>query len=432
MRIRLTLLVMGTTVLVLLAFLIPLAMLIRTVAQDRAVVAATADVQGVAPLVGTTDRDGLARALVALPRPVTVFLPDGSVLGAPARRTPAVELAARGESLTAISGRDREIVVAVQGLPGGTAVVRTLVPEAELTRGVHRAWQVLIALAVTLLLLGLLVADRLARALVAPIADLSAVSHRLAGADLSARARPAGPPELREVARALNHLADRIQELLMQEREEVADLSHRLRTPLTALRLEADALPEPAERARITAGVDALERAVTGLIRQARSRSGEAGEGERRCDAAEVVRDRLAFWSVLADDTDRTVHVDLADGPLPVAVSAEDLATVLDALLGNVFAHTADGVDFAVRLAARPGGGAVLTVADEGAGLGPDADPLGRGVSGAGSTGLGLDIARRAAQAGGGGLRLEPGPQGGLQVTAEFAAPPPRPHPTPL
>jgi signal transduction histidine kinase len=269
----------------------------------------------------------------------------------------------------------------------------------------------LAALGVVLIGVGLAVADRLARAVTRPIAALSAVSHRLAAGDLSARADPAGgPAEVRDVAGALNHLAGRIRELLRQERENAADLSHRLRTPLTALRLEAEGLPGEQAR-RVGARVDAVERAVSALIRHAR---GEGGPGPGRCDAAAVVRERVAFWSVLAEDTARAVTAELPAGPLPVAVDAEELAAAVDALLGNVFAHTPDGVAFAVRLVPRAGGGAELTVADEGPGLpaGPAGalDPAGRGVSGGGSTGLGLDIARRAAEQSGGGLRSGAGP----------------------
>jgi signal transduction histidine kinase len=345
---------------------------------------------------------------------VTVFRPDGSVLGAPAPRTAAVELAARGgRSLTADLDGGREVVIAVQGRPDGTAVIRGVVPRAELTAGVTRAWLVLAALGLALVALGLLVADRLARTLVRPITELSAVSRRLANAELTARAEPAGPPELREVAGALNHLADRIRVLLREEREQVADLSHRLRTPLTGLRLAAESIRDPDDAARVTSAVDSVERAVTGLIQQARWRSAPAGNA--RADAAAVVRDRVAFWAVLAEDTAREVTLDLAEGPLPVGVSADDLAAAVDALLGNVFAHTPDGTAFAVRLYDPAGGGAVLSISDEGPGM-----PAGlarRGASAAGSTGLGLDIARRAVQASGGRLDVAGGGGGGAVVT---------------
>ncbi|MGW0630584.1 sensor histidine kinase [Streptomyces sp. NPDC002758] len=320
----------------------------------------------------------------------------------------------------------REIVVAVLGRPDGTAVIRVFVPAAEMTRGVARAWLVLVGLGLSLLLLGLLVADRLSRTLVAPIAELSAVSHQLARADLTARARPVGPPELREVAGALNHLAGRIQELLREEREQVADLSHRLRAPLTSLRLEAESLAEPAEASRIAVRVDAMERAVTGLISQARHR--RDAQADAACEATAAVRDRVAFWTVLAEDTGRAVTLDVAaSGPLPVGVPADELAAALDALLGNVFAHTADGTAFAVTLAPRSGGGALLTVADDGPGL--SSDQVRRGASGGGSTGLGLDIARRVAQSSGGRLDLATSPTGGARVTLELGPPSPGPPP---
>ncbi|BAL89252.1 putative two-component system sensor kinase [Actinoplanes missouriensis 431] len=393
MRKRLALLVAGTTVLVLLAFLVPLAVLVRDFAEDRALSRAGDAVQTIVPLVG--DVGGLRRAVTAQAVPVTVFLPDGSALGAPAAPTPAVRLAAaRGRALTVTTDEGRELVVPVVS-GGRTTVVRTLVTDEALTHGVTRAWLTLAGLGLALVLLGLLVADRLARSITRPITELSSVSHRLANAELSARAAPSGPRELREVAGALNHLAGRIQELLTAEREQLADLSHRLRTPLTALRLEAESLRDPEEAARVAAATDQLARAVTAVIQQARRPPVAAAS----CDAAAVVRDRVAFWAVLAEDTGRALTQSVPAAEVPVGVAADDLGAALDALLGNVFAHTPEGTGFAVTLEARPeggaAGGAVLTVADAGPGFAESAAR--RGVSEGGSTGLGLDIARRVA-----------------------------------
>ncbi|HEX6468385.1 MAG TPA: HAMP domain-containing sensor histidine kinase, partial [Streptosporangiaceae bacterium] len=417
MRRRLALLVAATTSLVLVAFLVPLALLVRSVAADRAVSSATLQAQSLSSLVATADPTSLnltVQQLNATGRhPITVFLPDGAVVGAPAGVTPGVELARRGTSITVTAPGGREILVSVQGGAGGTAVVRTYVSDAELRRGVARAWLILGMLGIALLIVGLLVADRLAGALVRPISELAAVSHRLAGGELTARTRAVGPPEVRAVGLALNHLAGRIRELLDQERERVADLSHRLRTPLTALRLESEALRDPDEAARVGAKVDVVERAVTQAIRDARLPARGGG-----CDARAVVLDRVGFWSVLAEDQDRRVDLDVPPGALPVRPSREELASCVDALLGNVFAHTPDGTAFAVRLAPRPGGGARLIVADEGPGFG-DLDPLPRGVSGAGSTGLGLDIARRVAEAADGALTLGAAPGGGALVEVE-------------
>ncbi|MDT0351321.1 sensor histidine kinase [Pseudonocardia charpentierae] len=420
MRRRVLLLVAATTSLVLVAFLVPLALLVRTVATERAVLAATADAQALTALVAVADPASLAVAVAQVdatsPSQVSVFTADGAVLGAPAPRTPLVELAARGSSASGAVDGGREIVFAVRDPAGRTGVIRTFVTDAALTAGVGRAWLLLAGLGVVLLAVGLLVADRLARRLVRATIDVAAVSHRLARGELDARADPAAPVEVGVVAGALNTLAGRISELLREERETVADLSHRVRTPLTALRLDAEALRQPEDAARIGAGVDAVQRAVSSVIDAARRRATDTAE----CDAAVVVAERVAFWSVLAEDTERDVRTDLATGPLPVAAGRADLEALVDALLGNVFAHTPDGSAFAVRLGPRPGGGARLLVADAGPGLPAGADVLRRGASGGGSTGLGLDIARRTAEQAGGGLTLGRSPEGGLAVTVNL------------
>ena len=420
MRRRVLLLVVATTSLVLVAFLVPLALLVRTVAAERAVLAATADAQALTALVAVADPASLALAVAQVDATsaaqVSVFTADGDVLGAAAARTPLVELAARGTSASGVVDGGREIVFAVRDPAGRTGVIRTFVTDAALTAGVARAWLLLAGLGVVLLGVSLLVADRLARGLVRATIDVAAVSHRLSRGELDARADPAAPAEIGVVGAALNTLAGRIGELLREERETIADLSHRVRTPLTALRLDAEALPHAQDAARIGAGVDAVQRAVTSVIDAARRRATDA----TGCDAVAVVAERVAFWSVLAEDTDRDVHTDLAPGPLPVAVGRADLEALVDALLGNVFAHTPDSTAFAVRLGPRPGGGARLLVADAGPGLPPGADVLRRGASGGGSTGLGLDIARRTAEQAGGGLTLGRSPRGGLAATVDL------------
>ncbi|RJQ66858.1 sensor histidine kinase [Pseudonocardiaceae bacterium YIM PH 21723] len=416
MRLRLAVLVTATMSLVLLAFLVPLALLLRDVAQDRAVASATAKTQYLGSVVSAGDREALRRGLQQLnsagPAVITVFLGDGGVLGEPAERSAAVRLAETGRSVTAQADGGREILTFVGDAAGSRYVIRAFVPESALTAGLYRAWLLLAVIGLGLLALGIVVADRLAVSIVRPTRELAAVSHRLARGDLTARITPGGPPEIRDVGVAVNHLAGQVRELLAEERERIADLSHRLRTPLTALRLAAE------DQAEIVAAVDDLERSVTDIIATARHRTAAAGSVPGT-DATKVVADRVAFWSVLAEDTEREVTVELPEIPCPVAVSREDLAACVDALLGNVFAHTPDGVALRVRLERRAEGGGRLTVSDSGPGF-AGADPARRGSSGAGSTGLGLDIVSRTAAASGGAMTLGTAPGGGAQVTVEF------------
>jgi signal transduction histidine kinase len=291
------------------------------------------------------------------------------------------------------------------------------VPDALLRAGVTRTWLVLAGLGIVLLLLALLVADRLARTLTRPVDELAATANRLGSGDLTARVRPDGPAEVREVGVELNRLADRIGELLTAERESAADLAHRLRTPLTALRLDAEALP-PADRERILDDVDALNRGVDEVISEAR-RPVREGLGAI-CDARQVVVERAEFWSALAVEEDRNLQIEWQEVELPVRVAAADLAAAVDALLGNVFAHTPEGTDVLVDVRPRGGGGAIVTIRDEGPGI--RAEAVERGHSGGGSTGLGLDIARRTAEASGGALQLSTSGRG-TEVVLELGPP---------
>jgi signal transduction histidine kinase len=416
MRRRLSLLVSATMALTLLGFAIPLAILIPTIAAGRAIADANDDARALSALVAAAPDPASVRNNLQFARrksTTTVFLPGHKPIGAPAVRTLDVRLAERGQSFTVADADGRQILVAVEGLPDGTAVVRTFIPNSELTKGVTQAWLILAALGLLLLVVGIVVANLLVGTVTRPISELARVSHRLAAGWLEARAEPEGPPEVRELARGLNHLAGRIRELIHQERESVADLSHRLRTPLTALRLELEGVAETADPdGRLSVQVRALEGAVTSLIEDARTR-GSTEHGS--CDAAEVARQRAEFWAVLADDQGREMRLDLAAGPLMVGAAEPELGACLDALLGNVFAHTPQGTGFTIALRPRTGGGAVLGVHDEGPGFAQQ-DPVRRGASGGGSTGLGLDIARQTAESSGGTLRIGPGPGGHVVI----------------
>ena len=420
MRLRLSLLVLAISSLILVSFLLPLALLLRTFAADRATNSATARAQWLEPLVATLSppdlRLTIARVNAQNPaEPTTVFLPGGQVLGTTATKSSAAVLQAqRGSSFTERVPGGEAVLVAVQGLPSGTAVIQTFVPEAALTQGVSQAWLLLGLIAVGLLVLSVAVAAQLGKSMLVPLAAVAAASELLAGGDLSARAPVAGPPEVRQVSTGLNRLAARIGELLAHERETLADLSHRLRTPLTALRIDAESLSDEAEMAQVIRDVDALTRTLNEIITQARRPS--ASGGRVACDAAEIVRERTAFWRALADDQERYMAVQIGADWLPVGVSAQDLAACVDIFLENVFSHTPEGASFGVRLTPRANGGAMLMVADEGPGFGTGYSAQ-RGSSGAGSTGLGLDIARRIAEASGGSLTIGRAPRGGGAVT---------------
>ena len=424
MRRRLALLVAATTSVVLLAFLLPLAVLISRAATNNAVTDATQQSQALASTVtdGTTAEILSAMTVVREKGYLVAVRMQGHVLG-----DGAADQAAKGVPSTGTITRVPGGAVLIRQpvfRDNGRAVVSTLVPVSRLQAGVLRARVVLGMLGLVLVLLSLAVADRLARSITLPITELAHAAERLGRGEIETRVHPDGPDEVREVGAALNRLAARIEELLAREREVVADLSHRLRTPITALRLDADGLRDEEERGRLGADVDDLTRHVDALIREARAPV--RGGVEARCDARAVVEDRVAFWRALAEDQGRAVGLALPATPVEVRASAADLEAALDALLGNVIAHTPEATGFSVSLTAVADGGGVVVVADEGPGFADGVAVLGRGESLTGSTGLGLDIARRTAVASGGDFRLaRAASTGGAIITMRLGPPAP-------
>jgi len=136
-----------------------------------------------------------------------------------------------------------------------------------------------------------------------------------------------------------------------------------------------------------------------------------------RCDAAKVIADRVGFWSVLAEDQRRTWRFDRDASTAVVAVHQHELSAAIDVLLENVFAHTEDGVGLEVFVELRDDD-VRIGVGDAGTGF--DRALIAAGESGAGSTGLGLHIARRCAERAGGRMEVGRSDLGGARVVLVF------------
>src|ERR687898_930452 len=270
MRRRLLLVVVATTSLVVVAFAVPLAALIRSVAHDRALAAAERDVAALAPVLAVTvEPDAATAALQSTSTGadgrLAVWLPDGTRVGDATEDDEQALALARDRGLAFSQDREgaRELYTPVATGNQDVSVVRARVPDRLLNDGVTTAWAALAAVAVALVAAAVVIADRLARSVTRDASGLSATARALASGSSDARAVPGPTPELADAARALNRLADRIDELRAAERERVADLSHRLRTPLTGLRLDAEAAGDD----NLVAGVDRLEAPVDAQCR---------------------------------------------------------------------------------------------------------------------------------------------------------------------
>ncbi|MDA5279320.1 HAMP domain-containing sensor histidine kinase [Streptomyces sp. Isolate_45] len=434
---------LAVTSMVALSFLIPLAALVMSLVKEQSVTAAEQRAAALAPVLTlTTDPSALRESVAGLDASehLVIHLPDAPPLGT--SQAPAELLRRAQQGRESISQEIPTGWTSLQPvvLPGDrVAVIENFVPEADLTRGVKASWAVMVLLAVGLVAGSVMVADRLGAKVVRSSRRLAQASRALGEGDLDARVDPMGPRELREAGVAFNAMAHRMTELLAVERELVADLSHRLRTPLTALHLASERMAGTPESARVEAAVAELETELEAIITAARTplAVGPMGQGllgtdshtshgdAPRCEAADVVRRRTSFWAILAEQQNRPCALELTQEPTAVGLSDDDLAAVVDALIGNVFRHTASGTPFGVRVA-RTAQAVELVVEDSGPGI-PEPDrALSRGGS-SGSSGLGLDIARRAADVTGGSLRIARGPRGGAHITVTFALAPPLP-----
>lgn len=413
---------------VLLAMLVPMAILVRSYALEDRLARAALEVQAVETVVSGQDPGAVGQYVERLNdteehTQVTVLYPEalgGHEIGPdPGQDDLVLDARNTGRARVDDVADGSQILVPVSrggnsALPSQTPVIRIVVDEPGLDSVVGVAWGLLGLLAIALLAGSLVVVDRLGRSFTQPIRRLAEHTQTLGRpgaatpiADLD------GPPEVQELAGAIDRLVGRIEQLLARERESVSDLSHRLRTPVTALRLRAEAVEDPVLRQRLGGDLDALQATVDGIVREAR-RSEREGL-DPRTDAVAVLAERVRHWGPLAEDQRRSFDLDLAaDGPL-VRTSRADLEALVDVLLDNVFTHTADTDGVRITLAADDDG-VRLVVEDAGPGLPAGLDPTGRGESGAGSTGLGLSIVARTAAESGGTVVCDASDMGGARV----------------
>ncbi|MFJ9318221.1 sensor histidine kinase [Streptomyces globisporus] len=429
---------LAVTAMVVIAFAVPLGLVIREMASDRAFSDAERQAGTIAPTLSiTTDREELTRAVLSTEPgdrghlAVHVPAPGKAADGTGAK---ALDIGTRRTTSEDVATVQKDGRASIAEVPGGfallqptalstgeIAVVEVFVPEGEVSNGVATAWLMLAGVGVALIVGSVAVADRLGVRMVQPAQRLAGAAQDLGEGRLGTRVPEEGPTELRSAAVAFNSMADQVVQLLANERELAADLSHRLRTPLTVLRLNAASLGEGPAAEQTRAAVQQLEHEVDTIIRTAREQrpQTQGGQPEAGCDASEVIRERMGFWSALAEDEGREVRLAGVDRTVRIPVARPELAAALDALLGNVFRHTPEGTAFAVDVH-HSGDAVIVLVSDAGPGIDDPKAALARGASGRagsrGSTGLGLDIVRRVAESTGGDLRIGRSVLGGTEV----------------
>jgi signal transduction histidine kinase len=378
-------------------------------------------------------------AIVVVDSRGTVRASAGSAVPRPGTMTVGVADLDAGRGGRQVSGRRATaagdvlaVTVPVLAGDGRVGALRVSASVGVVDAAVQRNWLLLGGLAGLIALIVGLVSTLLARSFTRPVAALDASAARLGDGDLAARvAVPDDPPELRRLARSFNATAERLGSLLRSQREFVADASHQLRTPLSALRLRLENIEADGPRHRpedldgALAEVTRLTDLVESLLVLARAEDAPAPSVD--VPLAPVIEARLDAWSAVADERDVGLEADVAD----VGVRSEPgrLEQVLDNLLSNALDAAPAGS--VVRIGVLPVGERVaITVRDRGPGMtleqqarafdrfwrSPDARHSRSGF------GLGLPIVGRLVLADGGDVLLGDGPDGGLTVTVSLPA----------
>jgi signal transduction histidine kinase len=343
-------------------------------------------------------RAAIARTIGGEGGELAVHLPNGTTIGS---------LRADGYGTTIF-----------QSVPtsNGVCTVAAFLPIGGVIGPVLRRIGLLIGAGVPTLALAVAVGYRRTRRLVSATRAVVAAAGTIGQSRTGVEVPAIEASEFSALIGALNEVSLRVERLITNEREIVADLSHRLRTPLTALRLDSESIADGPVGDRIRLTLSAMEKDVDELIRGA-ERTMEPAPSS--CDVARVVSDRMAFWSVLADHQGRWYEYHGDTSPAPVRLAAKDIGAVVDSLIGNIFQHTPPGTPFAAAVVCHAGW-VSLVVEDGGTGVPDSGAALRRGISGRGSTGLGLDIARQAAEATGGTVHIDRGRLGGARIRLRF------------
>jgi signal transduction histidine kinase len=445
---RLVLSYVGLAFLILLVLEIPLAILAGRHEHDLTASQVEREASGLAAVTSEDVENGkfadlnaiLGRYHARTGGEIFVINPGHQVVARSAGDSDNDAVEDRGLVQSALSGRPATSFVSDEGQPWAAAAVPLNVdgrPQGALLLGlaassterrIHEIWLALAGLALAVLVLTLLVGMLLARSLSRPLAHLESAVTQLGQGNLATRARTDdGPPQVRSLATQFNHMAMRLAELVDAQSRFVADASHQLRSPLTALRLRLENLEAdsdgPAADDMAAAGreVQRLSRVVDGLLTLNRA-EGTTPE-LRPVDVGEVIEDRCEAWSALAEERRSHLYAELPvdDRPL-VRLVPGDLDQILDNLLANAVDASPQGGRICVRLAASEPGSIELHVIDEGPGMSSEDrrrafDRFWQGPgAGRGNSGLGLAIVRQLVTRNDATVELRPAQPTGLDV----------------
>jgi signal transduction histidine kinase len=269
--------------------------------------------------------------------------------------------------------------------------------------------------------LALAMARWLARGMTQPLRDMARAARRMETGDYSVRVGTASRDEVGQLAAAFNNMSAELESVERLRRDLVANVSHELKTPISALRAHLENLldgverPDPETLQVMLSQSERLGRLIDQLLDLSRIESGELRLNRTAVALHALVRAVLSEIEVARADRRVRVRDAVPDDLPPVLVDAERVHQVLFNLLDNAVRFTPPGGE--VTVAAHPvNGSCEVAVSDTGPGIAAEHLPRlferfyradAARSRGDGGTGIGLAIARSVVEAHGGRIRAE-------------------------
>ncbi|MGH3670968.1 MAG: ATP-binding protein [Pseudonocardiaceae bacterium] len=345
---------------------------------------------------------------------------SGAVVGLPLDLTSFAQSLPPGGQLVVDSPWAGRSVLGADPGPGAVVEVLPLAQRASARLSVpadEMRGDQLDAVALVFLLLALSVGIATAVAFVAarrlggPLEGVAERAARLGAGDFRLVPARYGIAELDQIAERLDTSAAALAELIARERDLVGDVSHQLRSRLTALQLRLDELathPDPETAAEAEAALEQAERLGAVLDDLLRATEEARAATAEPVALGELLREVVADWQPQADADRRPLRLRVTD-ELVARVTPGRLREALGVLIDNALRHGAGVVTLSARwTGVWPDRMVVVEVTDGGAGVPEElaAHVFDRGISGASSTGVGLALARALVEADGGRLEL--------------------------
>ena len=261
--------------------------------------------------------------------------------------------------------------------------VQLSIPTGPIYAEQQRTWLTFLLIGGVVLLITAIASMLIARQIAVPVQNLTATSEQIAAGHLDGRVAPAGPNEIRRLGVAFNQMAERVQEMIAQQRAFVDNAAHELRSPLTSIRLRIEMLQTRGKNdaeltqhylTQMEREVGYLQRMVDHLLSLASVETSERAANLKPLDLSRVLYTVTDAMSDTVKQAGLELQTDIPEHLPTIEANAEQMNMMIRNLIDNAIKYTRRGGT--IYLAAKTARDEIeIQVTDTGIGIPADALP---------------------------------------------------------